>query len=499
MKITAIRTFVARFGNRPRALIKVETDEGLHGWGEAYSTGPDLSVKPVADYLFELIGGEDPRRIEYIMMKLMQEFRFPPGGVGLPAISALDHALWDISGKAAGLPVYMLLGGSVRDRVRVYRGIGGRDGREAAESAHRLNEEHGFTAFKTSPYQLPPDASRWGRVCSTAARYFEEIRAHTPEDWEFAFDPPRQDLRARAGPAAGRRPGAVRPAVLRGAPAARAHPPVEAPARADAGAPGHRREPLRALRVPRPDRRQRRRHHPARHLHLRGPAGDAQDRRHRRGPLRERGAPQPDGAAGHGGERPLRGGEPQLQDPGVHPAHRERLERLGRRALPAEGRLPRAAPGPPRPRRGGERGGDQRRPVHPLAAHLPGAAGTVPPGTSSGSRRPAGEGAPRVDPAGAGAARVPEGAFPRGLPGGPPRPRRPAGGPGRGGGGRARALRLHLGRQGRGDPAAAGPPPAPPWRRRRTSRSASRRRATSTSRATTSRPSSCSTSPGPGG
>ncbi len=72
MKITAIKTFVARFGNRPRALLKVETDEGLYGWGEAYSTGPDLSVKPVADYLFEMIKGEDPRRIEYILMKLMQ-------------------------------------------------------------------------------------------------------------------------------------------------------------------------------------------------------------------------------------------------------------------------------------------------------------------------------------------------------------------------------------------------------------------------------------------
>jgi len=182
MKITAIKTFVARFGNRPRALIKVETDEGIYGWGEAYSTGPDLSVEPVADYLFEMIGGEDPRRIEFIMMKLAQQFRFPPGGVGLPAISALDHALWDISGKAAGLPVYMLLGGSVRDRIRVYRGIGGRDGKEAADSARRLHEEYGFTAFKTSPYKLDPDASRWGRVCSEAAKYFEELRVNTPDD-----------------------------------------------------------------------------------------------------------------------------------------------------------------------------------------------------------------------------------------------------------------------------------------------------------------------------
>ena len=52
MKITAIKTFMARFGNRPRGLIKVETDEGLYGWGEAYSTAPDLSVEPIADISF---------------------------------------------------------------------------------------------------------------------------------------------------------------------------------------------------------------------------------------------------------------------------------------------------------------------------------------------------------------------------------------------------------------------------------------------------------------
>ena len=56
----------------------------------------------------------------------------------------------------------MLLGGHARDRIRVYRGIGGRDGIEAADQAHRLHEEWGFTAFKTSPYQLDPDANRWG-------------------------------------------------------------------------------------------------------------------------------------------------------------------------------------------------------------------------------------------------------------------------------------------------------------------------------------------------
>ncbi|MBB31774.1 MAG: isomerase [Gemmatimonadetes bacterium] len=189
MKITAIKTVMANYGSRPRNLVKVETDEGIYGWGEAYSIGPDLSVKPIVDYIATWFVGEDPRRIEYLMMKTHQQFRFPPGGTGLAAISGIEHALWDISGKAAGLPVYMLLGGNVRDKVRVYQSVGGKTAEQAAESAQRLNENWGFTAFKTSPFRLNPDADRWGRVCTAATDYFEGLRKNTPEDWEFAFDP----------------------------------------------------------------------------------------------------------------------------------------------------------------------------------------------------------------------------------------------------------------------------------------------------------------------
>ena len=189
MKITAIKTYLPNFGSRNRGLIKVETDEGIYGWGEAYSIGPDLSVKPIVDYIATWFIGEDPRRIEYLMMKTHQQFRFPPGGVGLAAVSGVEHALWDISGKAAGLPVYMLLGGNVRDRVRVYQSTGGSTPEAAAESAHRLHEKWGYTAFKTGPFRLNPDASRWGRVCRAAAEYFEGLRKRTPEDWEFGFDP----------------------------------------------------------------------------------------------------------------------------------------------------------------------------------------------------------------------------------------------------------------------------------------------------------------------
>ena len=123
MKITGLRSFMARDGDRPRVILAVDTDEGITGWGEAYNHGPDRALAPLFDYLFTQIEGEDPRRIERLHLKMLQHARFPPGALGLAGISAIDHALWDISAKALGVPVYQLLGGHVRDRVRVYLGV----------------------------------------------------------------------------------------------------------------------------------------------------------------------------------------------------------------------------------------------------------------------------------------------------------------------------------------------------------------------------------------
>ena len=72
MKITEIKATIVE-GSYPWVYFRVLTDEGLYGWGEAYNHGPDLAIKPVADYIFEMIKGEDPRRIEYIMLKLFQQ------------------------------------------------------------------------------------------------------------------------------------------------------------------------------------------------------------------------------------------------------------------------------------------------------------------------------------------------------------------------------------------------------------------------------------------
>ena len=189
MKIAALKTFMQRVGDRPRLLVKIETDAGIAGWGEAYNHGPDHALRPLLDYLFEQIKGIDPRRIEFIVLKLLQSSRFPPGALGLAAISAIDHALWDISGKAAGLPVYMLLGGNVRDRVRVYCGVyTAPDPLECGDLTVALNERYGFTAFKLSPYRRDLHAGRWGQLCDEAGAYFRQLREVCPAHFEFAFD-----------------------------------------------------------------------------------------------------------------------------------------------------------------------------------------------------------------------------------------------------------------------------------------------------------------------
>ena len=78
MKITGLKTFMQRVGDRPRLLVRVDTDEGISGWGEAYNHGPDHALTPVLEYLYPQIAGIDPRRIEFIYHKLLQSSRFPP-------------------------------------------------------------------------------------------------------------------------------------------------------------------------------------------------------------------------------------------------------------------------------------------------------------------------------------------------------------------------------------------------------------------------------------
>jgi L-alanine-DL-glutamate epimerase-like enolase superfamily enzyme len=113
MKITDLKC--ALIGDYP--VVRIVTDEGIDGYGQIESFKPYL--KPVVLFFKQYIVGLDPTDVERVLLQIRHRGGFKPWG---SAVSAIEMALWDIAGKAAGVPVYKLLGGKVRDRVRVYNG-----------------------------------------------------------------------------------------------------------------------------------------------------------------------------------------------------------------------------------------------------------------------------------------------------------------------------------------------------------------------------------------
>jgi L-alanine-DL-glutamate epimerase-like enolase superfamily enzyme len=145
MKITDLKCTV--LGQNP--VVRIVTDAGISGFGEVEAYKPYL--KPHILFYRELILGEDPTDVERVMLKIRRLGSFKPWG---SAVSAIEMALWDIAGKAAGLPVYKLLGGKVRDKVRVYNGavrfpMSGFAPEDFAENMAKMKEaKEGFTIIK---------------------------------------------------------------------------------------------------------------------------------------------------------------------------------------------------------------------------------------------------------------------------------------------------------------------------------------------------------------
>jgi galactonate dehydratase len=186
MKITDIKTYLLGVGGRNLMFVKVETDQGIHGIGEAYSCGPDeATVAVVADFKRWLVG-QDPRNIEHLWTMMYNFTRFPGGLVVNAAISGIEHALWDISGKAAGLPVYMLLGGKCRDKIRVYQSIGANDPKAAGEMGRKLIEKYGYTAFKTHPGGI--NSMPYNKLIKTAGERLRGIRDAIGPDVDVGVD-----------------------------------------------------------------------------------------------------------------------------------------------------------------------------------------------------------------------------------------------------------------------------------------------------------------------
>jgi galactonate dehydratase len=144
VKITDITTYLVP----PRwVFLRVETNEGITGWGEPVVEGRAETVRTAVAELSDLLIGEDPLRIEDHWQVLTRGGFYRGGPVLSSAVAGIDQALWDIAGKVYGAPVHRLLGGPVREKARVYAWIGGDEPQDVADQA-REQVEANFTAVK---------------------------------------------------------------------------------------------------------------------------------------------------------------------------------------------------------------------------------------------------------------------------------------------------------------------------------------------------------------
>ncbi len=167
MKITECKLFYVNDGKRVSfgtgwnanyLLVKINTDEGIYGVGEAFRTGKDKATEgALIEYSRRLIG-KDPSRILHHWYAIFRGARYPLGTATTAALSAVEHALWDIAGKSLGVPVYRLLGGAFRERIRVYGStylIHPENFDEhdlvAFGEACAMTSERGFSALKIAP------------------------------------------------------------------------------------------------------------------------------------------------------------------------------------------------------------------------------------------------------------------------------------------------------------------------------------------------------------
>jgi len=153
MKIVHLETY----NIKPRWLfLKITTDEGIYGWGEPVLEGKSTVVEEAVHALGKMIVGKDPMNIEHLWQVMYRGSFYRGGAIIISAISGIEQALWDIKGKALGVPVWQLLGGKCRDRIRMYAHITPIENPTVDEICAAAKEKvaQGYTALKT-PMMLP--------------------------------------------------------------------------------------------------------------------------------------------------------------------------------------------------------------------------------------------------------------------------------------------------------------------------------------------------------
>jgi galactonate dehydratase len=205
VKITRISSIVVNARMRNWIFVRVDTDQpGLQGWGEATLEWKTKAVVGAIEDLSQLLIGQDPRRVEHLWQIMHRQYFWRGGIVNCSAMSGIDQALWDIKGKEVGKPVCELLGGPVRDVLRLYDHLGGGtlEGMygtsDPEQFADRLRESvaKGFTAVKAMPIPVSEPIEN-ARVLKHAAYCVEAMRKAAGDDVDIMID-----LHARTTPAA---------------------------------------------------------------------------------------------------------------------------------------------------------------------------------------------------------------------------------------------------------------------------------------------------------
>ncbi len=173
MKITGYTTYIVP----PRWLfLKIETDEDLIGWGEPVLEGKAHTVEAAVHEMMDYIIGKDPARIEDIWQELYRGAFYRGGPILMSALAGIDQALWDIKGKFFNTPVYNLLGGSCREKVRIYQWIGGDRPTDVGKAAREV-KDNGGTAIKmngTAEMQIVDNHRKIDRLVERVAAIRQE-------------------------------------------------------------------------------------------------------------------------------------------------------------------------------------------------------------------------------------------------------------------------------------------------------------------------------------
>lgn len=183
MKITNYELFMVK----PRWLfLKISTDEGFFGWGEPIVEGKASAVKAAVGEYMTYLMGKDPLRIEQHWQAMYRANFYRGGPVLMSAISGIDQALWDIKGKYYNMPVYEMLGGSCRDKLRVYRWIAG-DRPDDVVAQAKLAFEQGYTAIKMNATDEMHYIDSFKKVEKSVSRV-ASIRQELGYDLDVALD-----------------------------------------------------------------------------------------------------------------------------------------------------------------------------------------------------------------------------------------------------------------------------------------------------------------------